>query len=213
MQGVPAVESAAQEEELHCGGAEPRGGKKKRRDYLDTVEECPAQALIFIDESGAKLDMCPHYGRAEGGERVHAAKPYDRGKNISIIGAIGLVGVICAMYGQWATDSMAFLSFVQTMLVPHLRPGHIVILDNVNFHKHRQVREAIERAGARLLFLPPYSPDLSPIELMWSKLKHYLKRKAARTMADFHQALLEAFETLTDYDFEAWFDDCGYIVS
>ena len=157
--------------------------------------------------------MCPHYGRAEGGERVHAAKPYDRGKNISIIGAIGLVGVICAMYGQWATDSMAFLSFVQTMLVPHLRPGHIVILDNVNFHKHRQIREAIERAGARLLFLPPYSPDLSPIELMWSKLKHYLKKKAARTMADFHKALLEAFETLTDYDFEAWFDDCGYIVS
>ena len=108
---------------------------------------------------------------------------------------------------------MAFLSFVQTMLVPELRPGHIVIMDNVNFHKHGQVREAIERAGSRLLFLPPYSPDLSPIELMWSKLKQYLKKKAARTMADFHKALLEAFETLTDYDFEAWFDDCGYVVN
>ncbi len=83
----------------------------------------------------------------------------------------------------------------------------------LNFHKNRQVKEAIERAGARLLFLPPYSPDLSPIELMWSKLKHYLKKKAARTMGDFHQALLEAFETLTDYDFEAWFDECGYVGS
>jgi transposase len=157
--------------------------------------------------------MCPDYGRAEGGQRVHAAKPQDRGKNISIIGAIGLVGVIGAMYGEWATDSMAFLSFVQTMLVPHLRSGHIVIMGNVNFHKNRQVREAIQRTGAQLLFLPPYSPDLSPIELMWSKLKHYLKKKAARTMADFHEALLEAFETLTDYDFEAWFDECGYIGS
>jgi transposase len=144
---------------------------------------------------------------------VYMPKPYDRDKNISIIGAIGLLGVISAMYGQWATDSMAFLSFVQTMLVPELRSGHIVIMDNVNFHKHAQVREAIERTGARLLFLPPYSPDLSPIELMWSKLKHYLKKKAARTVTDFHQALLEAFENLTDYDFEAWFDDCGYMVS
>ncbi len=123
------------------------------------------------------------------------------------------MGVVGAMYGEWATDSLAFLTFVQTMLVPQLRPGHIVIMDNVNFHKHRQVEEAIERAGARLLFLPPYSPDLSPIELMWSKLKHYLKKKVARTMADFHQALLEAFETLTEYDFEAWFDDCGYVGS
>ncbi len=127
--------------------------------------------------------------------------------------AIALVGVICAMYGEWATDSVSFVSFVQTMLAPHLRPGHVVIMDNVNFHKNRQVREANERAGARLLFLPPYSSDLSPIELMWSKLKQYLKKKAARTMADFHQALLEALQTLTDYDFEAWFDECGYMVS
>jgi transposase len=108
---------------------------------------------------------------------------------------------------------MAFLTFVQTMLVPHLRRGHIVIMDNVNFHKYPQIKEAIERAGARLLFLPPYSPDLSPIESMWLKLKHYLKKKAARTMANFHRALLEAFETLTDYDFEAWFDECGYVGS
>ena len=157
--------------------------------------------------------MCLDYGRAEGGQRVHATKPHDRGKNISIIGAIDVAGVVGAMYGEWATDSVSFVSFIQTMLAPHLRSGHIVIMDNVNFHKNRQVREAIERAGARLLLLPPYSPDLSPIEQMWSKLKHYLKKKAARTMAAFHQALLEAFQTLTDYDFEAWFDECGYVVS
>jgi hypothetical protein len=157
--------------------------------------------------------MCPEYGRAEGGQRVHAAKPHDRGKNISIIGAVGLMGVVGAMYGEWATDTMAFLSFVQTILVPQLRPGDIVIMDNVNFHKHQQIKEAIEGTGARLIFLPPYSPDLSPIELMWSKLKHYLKKKAPRTMGGFHRALLEAFETLTDYDFEAWFDECGYVVN
>jgi hypothetical protein len=133
VQGVSAVGFAAQEKESLCGGTGPGGGKKKRQDYLDTIEECSPQALIFIDESGAKLNMCLDYGRAEGGQRVHGAKPYDRGKNISIIGAIGLLGVVSAMYGQWATDSMAFLSFVQTMLVPELRSGHIVIMDNVNF--------------------------------------------------------------------------------
>jgi hypothetical protein len=103
VQGVSAVGFAAQEEELLGGGAGPGGGKKKRQDYLDTLEECSPQALIFTDESGAKLDMCLDYGRAEGGQRVHGTKPHDRGKNISIIGAIGLVGVVGAMYGEWAT--------------------------------------------------------------------------------------------------------------
>ncbi len=83
-------------------------------------------------------------------------------------------------------------------------------MDNASFHKLQQVREAIESTGARLVFLPPYSPDFSPIELMWSKLKQYLRKTAARTLESFHQALLEAFETLTDYDFEGWFAHCGY---
>ena len=169
--------------------------------------------MIFIDESGAKLTLDLLYGRAQGGQRVKASKPYRRGQTLSIIGAVSLAGVVAAMYGEWATDGVAFLTFIQTMLVPHLRRGHIVIMDNVSFHKLQEVKEAIESTGARLLFLPPYSADLSPIELMWSKLKQYLRKKAARTLGSFHQALLEAFETLTDYDFEEWFSHCEYQAS
>ena len=131
------------------------------------------------------------YSRAQGGQRVKASKPYRRGQTLSIIGAVSLVGVVAAMYGEWATDGVAFLTFIQTMLVPH---GHVVIMDNVSFHKLQEVKEAIESTGARLLFLPPYSADLSPIELMWSKLKQYLRKKAARTLGSFHQALLEALK-------------------
>jgi transposase len=169
---------------------------------LETIEACDPEDLIFIDESGAKLTLDLLYDRAQGGQRVNASKPYRRGQTLSIIGAVSLAGVVAAMYGEWATDGVAFLTFIQTMLVPHLRRGHIVIMDNVSFHKLQEVKEAIESTGARLLFLPPYSADLSPIELMWSKLKQYLRKKAARTLGSFHQALLEAFETLTDYDFE-----------
>ncbi len=177
------------------------------------MEQCDPEDLIFIDESGAKLNMDSAYARAQGGQRVKASKPHCRGKTLSMIGAMGLLGVVAAMYGEWATDGIAFLTFIQTMLVPQLRAGHIVIMDNARFHKLQQVREAIESTGAQLVFLPPYSPDFSPIELMWSKLKHYLRKKAPRTLGSFHQALLEAFETLTDYDFEDWFAHCGYDVS
>jgi transposase len=166
--------------------------------------------LIFIDESGARLTLDLLYGRAQGGQRVNASKPYRRGQTLSIIGAVSLEGVVAAMYGEWATDGAAFLCFIRTLLVPHLRRGHIVIMDNVRFHKLQEVNEIIERTGARLLFVPPYSPDLSPIELMWSKLKQYLRKPAARTLGRFHQAPLEAFGTLTDYDFEEWFSHCGY---
>jgi transposase len=177
------------------------------------MEQCEPEDLIFIDESGANLNMDSAYGRAQGGRRVNASKPHCRGTTVSIIGAMSLLGVVAAMYGEWATDGIAFLTFIQTMLVPQLRAGHIVIMDNASFHKIKQVREAIESSGARLVFLPPYSPDFSPIELMWSKLKQYLRKKAARTLGSFHQALLEAFETLTDYDFEGWFAHCGYDAS
>ena len=137
------------------------------------MQECKPEDLIFIDESGAKLNMDSAYGRAQGGQRVKASKPYCRGKTISMIGAVSLLGVVAAMYGEWATDGIAFLAFIQSMLVPQLRPGHIVIMDNARFHKLQQVSEAIENTGAQLVFLPPYSPDFSPIELMWSKLKKY----------------------------------------
>ena len=155
--------------------------------------------------------MCPDYGRAEGGKRVKAAKPKGTWKNISIIAALAMTGLVSVMYGEWATDEEAFLAFVEEMLIPNVTPGKIIIMDNIPFHKTPAVKQAILRAKLKLIFLPPYSPDLSPIESMWSKVKNILKQKAARTIGVFHQALGEALESLTDCDCESWFEDCGYI--
>lgn len=167
--------------------------------------------LVFIDEAGSKLGMSTDYARAEGGQRVVVKEPKNQGKNISLVAAMGLCGVVAAMYCLGAVDTQIFQQFVTDYLVSNLRPGQIVVMDNVSFHYSSSVRQAIESVGATLVFLPPYSPELSPIENMWSKVKSYLKSKMPKTMEDFHQALGEALNSVTEYDCEGWFDRCGYI--
>lgn len=111
---------------------------------------------------------------------------------------------------EGAADALAFEAFVEHTLVPTLKPHQIVVLDNLNIHKGQRVRTLIEDAGCQLLFLPPYSPDFSPIELMWSKLKAYLRRVGARTRDALDQAITEAFQLITAQDAVAWFKHCGY---
>lgn len=166
--------------------------------------------LIFIDESGANLSFCRKYARAIGGERIKYACPYSRGDKHSIIGAVSTSGVEAALYGEWSTDGGIFLDFVKRLLVPRLSSGKIVIMDNVSFHKVSGVKEAIEEAGAFLVFLPPYSPDLSPIENMWSKIKSSLRRLSPRTRQQFKKAIRIAFESVSKKDLVSWFKHCGY---
>jgi len=169
--------------------------------------------LIFIDESGANLSFCRGYARAIGGARVKCACPYPRGNKYTMISAISTTAIEAALYGEWSADGEIFLEFVKVQLVPYLSNGKIVILDNVRFHKIAGVKETIEETGAKLLFLPPYSPDLSPIELMWSKIKSILKRIAPRTKAQFKKAIRKAFEGVTKKDLVSWFKHCGYNIS
>ena len=142
--------------------------------------------LIFLDESGANLSFCREYARICGGGRIKMPKPHARGNYYSLIGAIGLDEVKAAFYGKWSTNGPIFLTFVQDCLVPNLRPGDIVLMDNVSFHKAIEVEKAIQSAGAELKFLPPYSPDFSPIENMWSKIKSTLRKLAPRTERQFN---------------------------
>ena len=167
--------------------------------------------LVFLDESGSKLGMSSSYARAEGGKRIVVNEPKNMGKNISIIGAIGITGILSVMYCLSTVNGSGFLSYITDFLVPSLRVGQIVIMDNVNFHSSDAVREAIEAAGCTLVFLPPYSPELNPIENMWSKVKAYLKSKMPKTLSDYHRALAEALSLVTDYDCEGWFGNSGYI--
>jgi len=151
------------------------------------------------------------YARAEGGQRVKMPVPYDRGTQFSIIGAISTRKVEAALYGEWATDGEIFLSFIEAELAPQLKAGHIVVMDNIKFHLQASVAKAIELKGAKAIFLPPYSPDLSPIENMWSKIKNTLRRLAPRTLKEFKKSIRIAFKEITEADLINWFKHCGYL--
>lgn len=154
--------------------------------------------------------MANDYGRAEGGERLKMPKPMDRGNSYSIIGAIGLGGIIGMLYGQIKVCGAAFLEFIKKELLPKIGHKHVIFLDNASIHKSDSIREAIEAKGAKLVFLPPYSPELSPIENMWSKMKSTIRKLMPRDPEAFHDALVQAISELSDNDFEEWYEHCGY---
>jgi transposase len=181
--------------------------------YSYALDEIDPKNMIFIDESGTNLGMVNDYARSKGGNRAIAPKPFDIGEKFSIVGAIALTGIIAMMYVSTAVNGNIFKGFVEKMLIKKLRPGQFVVFDNVSFHKSKEIINLIESTGAKTVFLPPYSPDLSPIEKMWSKIKTLLKRKKPRTKSDFHIALAEALYSVNDEDFEEWYESCGYSVA
>jgi transposase len=168
--------------------------------------------LIFVDEAGSHQAMTRLYARAPRGHRAYATRPVNRGSHITMLGALGPSGIVAAMTVEGFTDGAVFLAFVQEVLVPQLRPGHVIVLDNLKAHKVVGVAEACAAAGAHLLYLPPYSPELSPIEECWSKIKARLRAKAARTRAALEQAIAEALEAVTAADAQGWFRHAGYCV-
>jgi len=128
-----------------------------------------------------------------------------------MLAAVGLDGPQAAFVIEGAVDADVFRAYVQQVLVPTLRPGDIVVMDNLSPHKAAGIREGIEATGAELWYLPPYSPDLNPIEQMWSKIKEYLRKIAARTVDALVDAIGQALQTVTDNDVLAWFRHCGYL--
>lgn len=154
--------------------------------------------------------MTPERARAPRGQRAPGHVPRNRGRVTTILGALTLTGLSALMTIEGGTSGPVFLAFVLQVLLPSLRPGDIVVLDNLAAHKMQPVREAIESVGARLLFLPPYSPELNPIELCWSKLKHILKRMEARTPESLLAAIRLAAQEIRPQDAAAWFRHCGY---
>jgi transposase len=167
--------------------------------------------FVFVDEMGINIDLAREYGRAAPGERVVETKPSKRGENLSVIGALGSDEVRAAMSLPGAVDGQACLVFTKEVLAPCLHPGNIVFMDNVPTHKMPAIAEAITAVGARVKFLPPYSPDFSPIENCWSKVKTFLRSVAARTRKDLDAALSKALATITREDIEGWFAHCGYV--
>jgi transposase len=166
--------------------------------------------LVFVDEMGINIDLAREYGRAAPGERVVDTKPSARGDNLSVIGALGFDELRAAMSVPGAVDGDACLVFIKDVLAPRLQPGNIVVLDNVPTHKMAAIAEAILAVDAQVKFLPPYSPDFSPSENCWSKVKTFLRRVAARTQKDLDAALSQALAMITSDDIKGWFAHCGY---
>ena len=152
------------------------------------------------------------YGRASGGERVIDTVPQNYGENITMLGALTVSGIVAPMTINGAVDGTVFKAYVEQVLTPTLLAGDVVVMDNLPAHKVTGIRELIEARGARLIYLPPYSPDLNPIEKCWSKIKTYLRAAKARTRAELEKALAEALLLVSSKDAIGWFRSCGYTI-
>jgi transposase len=180
--------------------------------YRDLSATLDLHRVKFIDESGINLAMPRLYGRAPRGERVLGRAPRNYGPNVTLLGALSCTGVEAVRMVEGATDSDVFLAYVREVWCPTLREGDIVITDNLSAHKAAGVQEAIAAPGARLLYLPPYSPDLNPIEQCWSKIKTCLRAAKARTREALDTAVRRALATVTESDARAWFAHSGYVL-
>ena len=149
--------------------------------------------------------MTRRRGRCRGGARIRESVPEGCWRILTILGAMSTQGMVAAMTIEAATDAEIFLAYLDRVLVPALKPGDVVVMDNLSSHKVQGVRERIEQAGAELRYLPPYSPDLNPIEKAWSKLKSSLRSAKARTAEALEQAVAENLPKITPSDAQAWF--------
>jgi len=166
--------------------------------------------LVVIDEYAVHLAMSRTHARAPRGLRAEVTEPSDPGPKQSVTSALRLGGLAGTMVVDGAVDAEAFDAFVERVLVPRLNPGDIVLLDNVSFHRSGRAQGLIEAAGARMEFLPTYSPDLSPIEECISKIKSQLRRAGARTKLKLRRALARAEAAVTSADIRGWFTHCGF---
>jgi transposase len=166
--------------------------------------------LIFLDESCAKTNLTRLRGRAPRGQRVHATCPCGHWHTTTLIGALRLDGSTACMSIEGAADTPVFHAYVRQVLLPTLRAGDIVVMDNLSPHKSEPTLELLAQAGAKVVFLPAYSPDLNPIEKMWSKIKTALRSAEARTAAELLAAVGQALRSVTPQDALNWFASCGY---
>lgn len=172
-----------------------------------------SERFVFVDESGVNLTLARRYGWAPRNERCHGAVPRNYPTNLTLTAALTVDGMGPAMVLDGPIDTIAFRHYVERFLAPSLRPGQIVVLDNLSVHKDAAIRAAIRAAGCLLLYLPSYSPDFNPIELALSKVKAYLRRVGARTQEELEAALGVAIDLISSADARGYFRHCGFVGS
>lgn len=197
--------ATSEKKSLHASERDTEENQKRRREFAARIGAVSPERLIFLDESGITTSMTRLRARCLGGKRIHEATPGGHWKIMTILGAMSLGGMIATMTIEEATDADIFLAYVEHVLGPVLKPGDVVVMDNLSAHKVNGVQELMKRAGAEILYLPPYSPDFNPIEKAWAKLKQLLRSAKARSQEALDQAITEALKLITQQDAEAWF--------
>ncbi|WP_370468309.1 IS630 family transposase [Parvularcula maris] len=199
-----------QKKTAHAAEQEREDVRLKRRFWFDAQADLDPDRLVFIDETSASTKMARLRGRAPRGERCVASVSHGHWKTTTFTAGLRLSGLVAPMVLDGPMDGAWFLAYVTRVLVPELRPGDTVVMDNLPAHKVTGVREAIEAVGARLLYLPPYSPDFNPIERAFSKLKALLRKAAARTVLDLWSAISDAIERFSPTECRSYFSAAGY---
>jgi transposase len=184
-----------------------------RTDEAAGLGRIAPERLVFIDESAVLTSLARRYGRSPRGQRATAKVPFGTWKRLSVLSALDSEGVLATMSVEDATDGDIFAAYLEQVLLPVLRerkPDAVLVMDNLRPHKSPKVQAVLDGSGFPYRYLPSYSPDLSPIEPGWAKVKAYLRRVAARTVEALQQALAPALDTITAPDAAAFFRHCGY---
>jgi transposase len=203
-----ALKVTRKKKSLHAQERDTPRVRRKRRTSRRTIAALDPARLVFVDETGATTAMTRTYGRAPRGQRVQGSVP-GHWTSVTLIAGLRLSGVVAPLAFPGATDTTTFEGYVGQALVPRLRPGDVVIWDNLKPHQAAGARRAVEGAGAELVPLPPYSPDLTPIEEMFSKVKGFLRSAAARTTATVYDAMGAALRAVCPGDILGWLQSCG----
>jgi transposase len=191
-------------------------GADERDEFLRTAwrmlvaGEVDAKRLVFVDEMGTNVSLCPLYAWSPKGQRAFGSAPRNWGKNVTLLASITHRGLGPCLAVEGAATKEVFETYLESVLAPTLSPAQVVVMDNLSAHKGEKVKEIIEGRGCELLYLPPYSPDFNPIEQAFSKIKGILRRAEARTRESLIEAMGRALEAVTDRDARRLFGHCGY---
>jgi transposase len=194
-------------------------GASERDEFLRAAwqvmvtERIDAGRFVFVDECGTNTSLSPLYAWAPKGQRARSSVPRNWGANITLVTSITAEGMGPSLAVEGATTREVFEAYLKRLLVPSLRPGQVVVMDNLSVHKGGRVRELIEQRGCKLLYLPPYSPDLNPIEEAFAKVKASLRKFEARTREALVEAMGRALDAVTARDARGFFEHCGYRVA
>jgi transposase len=184
--------------------------EEQRAQFRERLRDRDGRDFVIIDESGTNLNLTPRFARSPRGTRAYGSVPRNTPPNTTLIASLTTQGMGAAMVVQGATDRAAFEVYLERFLVPSLRVGQVVVMDNLSAHKSERVQRLIEERGCEVWYLPSYSPDLSPIELAFSKLKEWLRRTKARTKEALEEGIACALNEISASDARGYFRHCGY---